>query len=65
MPKAKSQQQAKLFGHIAGGGNHRFEKFSPSEARERLKGVKVSKLPKRKGLISRAVRKRKNNPHKY
>lgn len=48
MPKAVSQQQAALFGHIAGGGNGRFRKFPASEAQERLRGVKVSKLPKRK-----------------
>ncbi len=56
MPKAVSQQQAKLFGHIAGGGNHRFKKFPAKEAKERLRGVKISKLPKRKKDLNERIR---------
>ena len=59
MPKAKSQQQARLFGYVAGGGNHRFKKFPASEARERLRGVNYSKLPEKKGTLSTALRKRR------
>ena len=58
MPKVVSKQQAKLFGYIAGGGNHRFEKFSPEEARERLRGVKIKNLPVRKKAFQRMLKKR-------
>jgi hypothetical protein len=48
MPKAKSKAQARFFGAVAGG---RIKKkgLSRKEARTRLRGVKTSKLPKRKG----------------
>ena len=59
MPKPKSRAQAQLFGHIAGGGNHRFEKFPASEARERLRGTKYSRLPEKKGTLSKALKRRK------
>lgn len=50
MPKAKSQAQAGLFGIIAGGGKpsqHRKMKMSSRKAKDKLRGVKVGKLPKR------------------
>lgn len=59
MPKAKSKAQASLFGYIAGGGDGRFKGFSPAEAKERLRGVKYSKLPERKGELSEAIKRRK------
>jgi len=59
MPPPKSRAQAKLFGYIAGGGDHRFEKFPASEARERLRGVKYKGLPEKKGTLSNALRKRR------
>jgi hypothetical protein len=47
MPKPKSKAQARFFGAIAGG---RLKKkgFSPKEAKTRLKGTKMKKLPARK-----------------
>ncbi len=42
--KPVSQQQAKLFGAAAGG---QVPGFSPTEARNKLRGTNVSKLPKR------------------
>lgn len=59
MPAPKSQRQARLFGHIAGGGNHRFGKFPASEARNRLRGVNIKKLPESKGGVSNALKRRK------
>lgn len=47
MPKAKSKAQARLFGAIAG-GQARVKGMTRAEARTRLRGVKVSKLPARK-----------------
>jgi hypothetical protein len=38
-----SRAQARLFGAAAGG---QIKGFSPTEAQRKLKGVKVSKLPK-------------------
>jgi hypothetical protein len=55
MPKAKSKAQARFFGAVAG-GRIRKKGLSRKEARTRLRGVKMSKLPKRK---SRKRRKRK------
>jgi hypothetical protein len=46
MPKAKSKAQARFFGAVAG-GRIRKKGLSKKEARTRLQGVKVSKLPKR------------------
>lgn len=48
MPKAKSKAQARLFGAIAGGKKTKARGMSKAEARRRLRGVKVKKLPKRK-----------------
>jgi hypothetical protein len=47
MPPPKSKAQARFFGAIAGG---RLKKkgFSRKEARNRLRGVKVKRLPARK-----------------
>lgn len=58
MPKAVSKAQAKLFGYIAGGGNGRFKGFSPEEAKERLRGVKIKNLPARKKAYQRMLKKR-------
>ena len=59
MPKAKSKSQTQLFGYISGGGDGRFEGFSPAEAKERLRGVKYSKLPERKSELSEALKRRR------
>jgi hypothetical protein len=55
MPKAKSKAQARFFGAVAGG---RIKKkgLSRKEARTRLRGVKMSKLPKRSKKRSRRRR---------
>ena len=48
MPKATSKKQAGLFGLIAGGGDPWTKSagsMKPAEAKERLRGVQVSKLP--------------------
>ena len=45
MPKAKSKKQAALLGAIAGGAKPGVKGISPTEARERLRGVDVKKLP--------------------
>jgi hypothetical protein len=57
VPKAKSKAQARFFGAVAGG---RIKKkgLSRKEARTRLRGVKVSKLPRRKGKSSRRRKRR-------
>jgi len=47
MPKAVSKAQARFFGAIAGGRIKR-KGFSRREARLRLRGVKMSRLPSRK-----------------
>jgi len=47
MPKVKSQKQAGLFGAAAAGKSTRAKGLTRHEARKRLRGVKVSKLPKR------------------
>lgn len=49
MPKAKSKRQARLFGAIAGGKKTKAKGMSKKEAKSRLRGIKLSKLPKRKG----------------
>ena len=46
MPKAVSKQQAALFGAVAG-GERVLPGMSRAEAKERLRGVKVTALPKR------------------
>lgn len=48
MPKAKSKAQARFFGAVAG-GKIKKKGLSKKEARTRLRGVKKSKLPARKG----------------
>ena len=48
MPKAKSKAQARLFGAVAAGKRTKASGLTRTEAKERLRGVKVSKLPKRK-----------------
>jgi 50S ribosomal subunit-associated GTPase HflX len=47
MPKAKSQAQARLFGAVAGGRSTKAKGMTKAEAKRRLRGVKVKKLPKR------------------
>jgi len=47
MPKAKSKAQARFFGAVAG-GKVRKKGLSKKEARTRLRGVKMKKLPARK-----------------
>jgi hypothetical protein len=42
-----SKSQARLFGAAAGG---KVPGFSPTEARNKLRGVNESKLPARKGM---------------
>jgi len=48
MPKAKSKAQARLFGAVAGGKPTKAKGLSKAEAKTRLRGVNVSKLPARK-----------------
>ena len=47
MPKAVSKAQARLFGAIAGGKGTKATGLTKKEAKVRLRGVKVGKLPKR------------------
>jgi hypothetical protein len=47
MPKAASKAQARFFGAIAGGRVKR-KGFSRKEARDRLRGVKLKRLPYKK-----------------
>jgi len=54
MPKARSRAQARFFGAVAG-GRIRKKGLTKKEARNRIRGVKLSKLPSRK----RRRRKRK------
>lgn len=55
MPKAKSRAQARFFGAVAG-GRIRKKGLTKKEARTRLRGVKVKRLPKRKGSRRRKRR---------
>ena len=48
MPKAKSKAQARLFGAVAGGKRTKASGLKRTEAKTRLRGVKVSKLPRKK-----------------
>jgi hypothetical protein len=49
MPKAVSKAQARFFGAVAGGTARKKSKgLSKSEAKTRLRGVKMTKLPARK-----------------
>lgn len=47
MPKAKSKRQARLFGAVAGGKKTKAKGMSKSEAKGRLRGVKVKSLPQK------------------
>lgn len=51
MPKAKSKAQARFFGAVAGGAVK--TTMTKAEARTRLRGVKVSKLPARKIVVKK------------
>ena len=47
MPKAVSKAQAGFFGLIAGGKK---SSMTPEEAKKRLKGIKMNKLPKKANI---------------
>lgn len=47
MPKAKSKAQAGLFGARAAGKKTKASGLTRAEARTRLRGVKVKRLPKK------------------
>ena len=47
MPKAKSKKQARLFGAVAGGKKTKAKGLTKEEAKTRLRGVKLKKLPTR------------------
>jgi hypothetical protein len=47
MPKAKSKRQARLFGAVAGGKKTKAKGMTKKEAKSRLRGVKVKRLPSR------------------
>ncbi len=47
MPRAKSKAQAGLFGAAAAGKKTKAKGLTRHEAKKRLRGVKVSKLPRR------------------
>lgn len=47
MPKPKSKAQARLFGAIAAGKSTKAKGMSKAEAKARLRGAKVKKLPAR------------------
>lgn len=57
MPRPKSKAQARLFGAIAGGRSTKAKGMSRAEARGRLRGVKVKRLPAR--ARKKASRRRK------
>jgi hypothetical protein len=59
MPKAKSKRQARLFGAIAGGRKTKATGMSRKEARNRLRGVNIKKLPNRARKRKRSGTKRK------
>jgi hypothetical protein len=48
MPKPKSKAQAGLFGAVAAGKRTKAKSLSQAEARTRLRGAKVKRLPARK-----------------
>lgn len=56
MPQPVSQAQARFFGAIAG-GQKKVKGFSAAEAKNRLRGVNVVALPKRKrrGTLQKAL----------
>ena len=47
MPKPQSKAQAALFGAVAGGKATKAKGMKPEEAKERLRGTKVKKLPEK------------------
>jgi hypothetical protein len=47
MPRPTSKAQARLFGAVAGGRKTKAKGMKRSEARNRLRGTKVRKLPAR------------------
>lgn len=47
MPKPKSKAQARLFGAVAGGEKTKATSMTKKEAKTRLRGTKVKKLPAR------------------
>jgi len=51
MPKPKSQAQARYFGAVAGGAVK--STMTGAEARTRLRGVKIKKLPARKIVVKK------------
>jgi hypothetical protein len=62
MPRAKSKRQARLFGAIAGGKKTKARGMTRAEARRRLRGVKMSRLPvtaRKKKAKARRRRKRR------
>ncbi len=70
-----SQAQARLFGAVAGGVATEAEGLTPEDARDKLRGVKVRNLPKRKRrktihmdhddmMVSHGKPKRKSRPKK-
>ena len=48
MPKVRSKAEARFWGAVAGGKSKAAPNVSREEAKKRLRGVKVSKLPARK-----------------
>lgn len=56
MPKAVSKRQARFFGAVAGGKSRKKTGMTKKEARTRLRGVKMSRLPERKRKKSRKRR---------
>lgn len=48
MPKPKSKAQARLFGAIAGGKRTKAKGMTKAEAKTRLRGTKMKKLPAKK-----------------
>lgn len=49
MPKPTSKAQARLFGAAAAGKQTKAKGLTKGEARERLRGTNVKRLPARKG----------------
>jgi len=48
MGKPKSKAQARLFGAVAGGKKTKAHGMTPAEAKKRMEGVDMSKLPAKK-----------------
>ena len=49
MAKVKSKRQARLFGAVAGGKATKAKGLTAKEAKKRLRGVKIKRLPARAG----------------